>query len=172
MFVFRLQVFSSHQYITLDGSWWNIIQQSLHSLGKCKAYAFVQFKHLMWQGSDKMHHFYIFLNKCYHIIFRKHLENYCLWEANLILVRWHLYIESGPYIPSSIVIILKKSGFGGIALHLVSPSLYLKQRFVATYSCRNQQCKCYTINIWIMSWPLAEVDTKYHKEKTQTPTGT
>ena len=41
LFVFRLHLVSGLHYITiLYGSWWNIIQQ-LHSLGMCKAYAFM-----------------------------------------------------------------------------------------------------------------------------------
>ena len=38
LFVFRLHEVSGLQYIILSGSWWNIIQQPLHSLGRCKAY--------------------------------------------------------------------------------------------------------------------------------------
>ena len=38
LFVFRLHEVSGLQYIILYGSWWNIIQQPLHSLGRCKAY--------------------------------------------------------------------------------------------------------------------------------------
>ena len=41
LFVFRLHLVSGLHYITiLYGSWWNIIQQPLHSLGRCKAYGY------------------------------------------------------------------------------------------------------------------------------------
>ena len=38
LFVFRLHGVSGLQYTILYGSWWRIIQQPLHSLGRCKAY--------------------------------------------------------------------------------------------------------------------------------------